>query len=205
MNKAAIGVLISGRGSNFVAIADSIDAGRIPNAEIAVVISNKEDAKGIQVARQRGLQYAISPTKDRKREAQEREVLSILKAFRISLACLAGYMRILSPALVQECRKLGITILNIHPSLLPLFPGEHAHRDVLAAGVKESGCTVHIVDEEVDHGPILVQRRVPVLPGDTEDLLAARVLVQEHLAYTEAINLVLSGDYKVDGRRFVKG
>jgi phosphoribosylglycinamide formyltransferase-1 len=200
-NKTQIGILISGRGSNMVAIADSIDAGRISNAEIAVVISNKAETKGIEVARKRELQTAVLTTKGLPRRSQEREVLAVLEAMEVNLVCLAGYMRILSPEFVRCFRN---RILNIHPSLLPAFPGENAHRDVLAYGAKVSGCTVHIVDEEVDHGPIVVQKSVPVLNDDNEDTLAARVLVQEHIAYTEAINMVLSCDYQVVDRRCVR-
>lgn len=201
-NKTRIGILLSGRGSNFVAIANNIDAEVIPNAEISVVISNKPNTQGIQTAQERGLQTAVVISRGRPRSDQEREVVAILKAFGVKLVCLAGYMRLLSPWFVQQFPN---RILNIHPALLPAFPGNHAHRDTLAHGVKISGCTVHLVDEECDHGPIIVQRSVPVHDSDTEQILSERILQEEHLAYTEAINIVLDGTFKLAPRHLAKG
>ncbi len=196
----SLGILLSGRGSNFVAIADSIDAGRIPDARIAVVISNKADAPGIATARARGLHAVVIPSKGRAREEHDREVVAALKQNGVDLVCLAGYMRLLSPWFVQQFPR---GILNIHPSLLPAFPGLEAQEQAVAYGVKVSGCTVHFVDEELDHGAIIVQKSVPVLDSDDEHALAARILEQEHLAYTEAINIVLRSNFEVAGRRFV--
>jgi phosphoribosylglycinamide formyltransferase-1 len=196
----SLGILLSGRGSNFVAIADSIEAGRIPDARIAVVISNKADAPGIATARQRGLNAVVIPSKGRPREEHDREVVAALKQAGVELVCLAGYMRLLSPWFVQQFPQ---RILNIHPSLLPAFPGLEAQEQAFAYGVKVSGCTVHFVDEELDHGAIIVQKTVPVLDTDDEHTLAERILEQEHVAYTEAINAVLSGKFRVVGRRFV--
>jgi len=193
-----LGILLSGRGSNFVAIADSIDAGRIAGARIAIVISNKADAPGLTTARQRGLNAVIIPSKGRPRAEHDREVVATLKQHSVDLVCLAGYMRLLSPWFVQQFPR---QILNIHPSLLPAFPGLEAQEQAFAYGVKVSGCTVHFVDEELDHGPIIVQRTVVVLDADDEHTLAARILEQEHIAYTEAINLVLGGKFDVTGRR----
>lgn len=198
----SLGILLSGRGSNFVAIADSIDAGRIPDARIAVVISNKADAPGVATARQRGLNAMVIPSKGKSREEHDREVVAALKQNGVELVCLAGYMRLLSPWFVQQFPR---RILNIHPSLLPAFPGLEAQEQAFAYGVKVSGCTVHFVDEELDHGPIIVQKAVCVQDGDDEHSLAARILEQEHLAYTEAIKIVLGGKYLIAGRRLVKG
>jgi phosphoribosylglycinamide formyltransferase-1 len=195
----SLGILLSGRGSNFLAIADSIDAGRIANARIAVVISNKPDAPGIATARQRGLNAIAIPSKGKPREDHDREVVAALKQHSVELICLAGYMRLLSPWFVQQFPHL---ILNIHPSLLPAFPGLEAQEQAFAYGVKVSGCTVHFVDEELDHGAIIVQKTVPVLEGDDERTLSSRILEQEHIAYTEAINIVLSGNFEIGGRRF---
>ena len=197
----SLGILLSGRGSNFVAIADSIDAGRIPDARIAIVISNKADAPGIATARQRGLTAVAIPSKDRPRTEHEREVVAVLKQHNVELVCLAGYMRLLSPWFVQQFPR---RILNIHPSLLPAFPGLEAQEQAFAYGVKVSGCTVHFVDEELDHGPIIVQKTILVLDTDDEHTLSARILEQEHLAYTEAINLVLGRQFEVVGRRCKK-
>jgi len=193
-----LGILLSGRGSNFVAIADSIEAGRIPDARIAVVISNKADAPGISTARQRGLEALVVPSTGRPREEHDREVVAALKQHRVDLVCLAGYMRLLSPWFVQQFPQ---RILNIHPSLLPSFPGLEAQEQAFAYGVKVSGCTVHFVDEELDHGAIIVQKTVPVLDGDDEHTLAERILEHEHVAYSEAIRLVLEGKFEVVGRR----
>jgi phosphoribosylglycinamide formyltransferase-1 len=194
----SLGILLSGRGSNFIAIADSIEAGRIPDARIAVVISNKADAPGIATARQRGLNAMVIPSKGRPREEHDREVVAALKQGGVELVCLAGYMRLLSPWFVQQFPQ---RILNIHPSLLPAFPGLEAQEQAFAYGVKVSGCTVHFVDEELDHGAIIVQKTVPVLDTDDEHTLAERILEQEHVAYTEAINVVLSGNFQITGRR----
>lgn len=196
----SLGILLSGRGSNFVAIADSIDAGRIPNTRIAVVISNKADAPGIATARACGLNAVVIPSKGRPREEHDREVVAALKQNGVELVCLAGYMRLLSPWFVQQFPQ---RILNIHPSLLPAFPGLEAQEQAFAYGVKVSGCTVHFVDEELDHGAIIVQKTVPVLDSDDEHTLAARILEQEHVAYTDAINLVLQGQLEIVGRRLV--
>jgi phosphoribosylglycinamide formyltransferase-1 len=194
----SLGILLSGRGSNFVAIAESIDSGRIPNARIAVVISNKADSPGIAVARQRGLNALVIPSKGRPRAEHDREVVYALEEHKVDLVCLAGYMRLLSPWFVQQFPQ---RILNIHPSLLPAFPGLEAQEQAFAYGVKVSGCTVHFVDEELDHGAIVVQKAIPVLDQDDEHTLAARILEQEHVAYTEAINIVLEGKFEVTGRR----
>jgi phosphoribosylglycinamide formyltransferase-1 len=196
----SLGILLSGRGSNFVAIADSIDAGRIPDARISVVIANKADALGIASARQRGLTARVIPSKGRPREEHDHEVVAALKQHGADLICLAGYMRLLSPWFVQQFPH---RILNIHPSLLPAFPGLEAQEQAFAYGVKISGCTVHFVDEELDHGAIIMQKTVPVLDGDDEHTLAARILEQEHIAYTEAIRIVLNGNFEVVGRRLV--
>jgi phosphoribosylglycinamide formyltransferase 1 len=199
-----LGILLSGRGSNFVAIADSIDAGRIPGARIAVVISNREDAPGLQIARQRGLDALLIPSKGKAREQHDHEVVAALQEHKADLICLAGYMRLLSRWFVQQFPH---RILNIHPSLLPSFPGLEAQLQAFAYGVKVSGCTVHFVDEELDHGAIIIQKTVPVLDTDDEHTLAERILEQEHVAYTEAINVVLEGKFEIAGRRLgrVKG
>src|SRR6202047_3934059 len=197
----SLGILLSGRGSNFVAIADSIDAGRIPDAQIAVVISNRADAPGIATARQRGLNALVIPSKGRPREEHDREVGAALKQNGAELVCLAGYMRLLSPWFVQQFPQ---RILNIHPSLLPAFPGLEAQEQAFAYGVKVSGCTVHFVDEELDHGAIIVQKTVPVLESDDEHTLGSRILEQEHVAYTEAINAVLENRFRTCGRRLVR-
>jgi phosphoribosylglycinamide formyltransferase 1 len=195
-----LGILLSGRGSNFVAIADSIAAGRIPNARIAVVISNRQDAHGLETARQRGLNALAIPSKGKPREDHDREVVAALRDHKVDLVCLAGYMRLLSPWFVQQ---FPARILNIHPSLLPAFPGLEAQQQAFAYGVKVSGCTVHLVDEELDHGAIIVQKTVPVLDSDDEQTLAARILEQEHIAYSEAIKIVLEGKFEIVGRRMV--
>ncbi|MGC2246152.1 MAG: phosphoribosylglycinamide formyltransferase [Terriglobales bacterium] len=195
-----LGILLSGRGSNFVAIADSIDAGRIADARIAVVISNRADAKGIATARQRGLTAMVIPSKGKEREAHEREVVDALDEHQVDLVCLAGYMRMLSLLFVRQFPR---SILNIHPSLLPAFPGLEAQQQAFAYGVKVSGCTVHFVDEELDHGAIIVQKTVSVLDSDDAHTLADRILKQEHAAYTQAINMVLEGKFEIVGRRLV--
>ena len=195
-----IGVLLSGRGSNFEAIAMNVAAGKIPGARIAVVVSNKADAGGLQTARQMGIPTLAILSKGKDREAHDREVVAALKAHEVDLVCLAGYMRLLSPWFVRQFPR---RILNIHPSLLPAFPGLEAQQQAFAYGVKVSGCTVHFVDEELDHGAIVVQKAVPVMEGDDEHSLAARILEQEHVAYSEAINIVLGGEFRVEGRRVV--
>ena len=196
-----IGILLSGRGSNFVAIANSIDAGRIPGARIAVVISNRPDAPGVEIARQRGLDARVIPSKGKQREEHDREVVGVLKEKNVELVCLAGYMRLLSAWFVQQFPN---RILNIHPALLPSFPGLEGQKQALEYGVKVSGCTVHFVDEQLDHGAILVQRAVPVYDSDDEHTLADRILEQEHIAYSEAIRIVLEGNYEIVGRRMVR-
>ena len=195
-----LGILLSGRGSNFVAIADAIAAGRIPDARIAVVISNRPEAPGIEVARRRGLKALVIPSKGKPREEHDREVVGALRQHQVELVCLAGYMRLLSPWFVQQFAQ---RVLNIHPSLLPAFPGLEAQQQAFDYGAKLSGCTVHFVDEHLDHGPILVQRAVPVLEGDDAHALADRILAQEHQAYSEAIRLVLEGHWEIVGRRVV--
>jgi len=196
-----LGILLSGRGSNFVALADGIAEGRISDARIAVVISNRADAPGLETARHRGLNALVIPSKGKPREEHDREVVSALLDNQVDLICLAGYMRLLSPWFV---RQFPGKILNIHPSLLPAFPGLEAQQQALAYGVKVTGCTVHFVDEELDHGAIIVQKIVPVLDTDDERTLAARILEQEHIAYSEAIRIVLEGKYKIAGRRIVQ-
>ena len=195
-----LGILLSGRGSNFEAIADSIEAGRL-EAEIAVVISNSPRAKGLERARHRGLRAVCIPSKAMERESYDRLVVAELRDARVELVCLAGFMRLLSSYFVAEFPQ---RILNIHPSLLPSFPGLEAQAQALEHGVKYTGCTVHFVDERLDAGPVLVQKAVPVLDSDSEQTLAARILEQEHVAYTEAIRLVLSGDFRVEGRRVLR-
>lgn len=195
-----LGILLSGRGSNFEAIADSIQSGRLA-AEIAIVISNRADAAGLDSARRRGLNAVLIPSKGRVREEHDAEVVSALQQAGVDLVCLAGYMRLLSPAFV---RAFPHRILNIHPSLLPAFAGVDAHKQAIEYGVKVSGCTVHFVDEHLDRGPIILQKIVPVLESDDDHSLAARILEQEHIAYSEAIGMVLSGEYEVQGRRVVR-
>jgi phosphoribosylglycinamide formyltransferase-1 len=197
-----LGILLSGRGSNFVAIADSIAAGRIPDARISMVVSNRADAPGLETARQRGLKALAISSKGKPREEHDREVVAALLQNKVDLVCLAGYMRLLSPWFV---RQFPAKILNIHPSLLPAFPGLEAQQQAFAYGVKVTGCTVHFVDEELDHGAIVVQKTVPVLDSDDEQTLSARILEQEHVAYTEAIKIVLEGKFRISGRRFVRG
>jgi len=196
-----LGILLSGRGSNFVAIADSIAAGRIRDARIAVVISNRADAPGLEIARQRGLNALVISSKGKPREEHDREVAAALLENKVDLICLAGYMRLLSPWFVRQFPQ---RILNIHPSLLPAFPGLEAQQQAFVYGVRVSGCTVHFVDEELDHGAIIVQKTVPVLDSDDERTLATRILEQEHIAYTEAIKIVLERKFVIVGRRMLK-
>jgi phosphoribosylglycinamide formyltransferase 1 len=200
MSEARLGILLSGRGSNFLAIADSINQGRIPAAKIAVVISNRRDAPGIDAARNLGIPAEVIEPAGRKRAEHDAEIVAVLRKYQVDLVCLAGYMRLLSADFV---RAFPQRILNIHPSLLPAFPGLEAQRQALEYGATVSGCTVHFVDEELDHGVIILQKAVPVLPEDDEHTLSARILEQEHLLYANAINRVLSGKYHVAGRRFV--
>jgi phosphoribosylglycinamide formyltransferase-1 len=194
-----LGILISGRGSNFLAIADSIEYGKL-DAEIAVVLSNHPDAPGLNLARERGLNAVAMPSRGLDREVYDRQIIAELRGAEVELVCLAGYMRILSGHFIREFHQ---RILNIHPSLLPAFPGLDAQHQAVAHGVKVSGCTVHFVDEGLDSGPILKQAVVPVLDEDTAESLAARILKEEHRIYTEAIALVLSGRYRIEGRRVV--
>ena len=198
--KKRIGVLLSGRGSNFEALADSVAAGRIPNADISVVISHREGAAGIDRARARGIDARIIPSKGLNREAYDRQIVAILKEKRIDLVCLAGYMRLLSSYFVQAFRN---RILNIHPSLLPAFPGLEAQRQALEHGVKFAGCTVHFVDENLDAGPIVLQAAVPVRDNDTVESLSERILAEEHRSYSEAVRIVLEGRYRIEGRRVI--
>src|SRR5215813_8866910 len=186
-NLKKLGILLSGRGSNFEAIADSIQDGRL-KAEIAIVISHRADAPGLESARRRGLKTRLIPSKGRVREEHDAEVAAALKEAGVDFICLAGYMRLLSPEFV---RAFPNRILNIHPSLLPAFPGLDAQKQALEHGVKISGCTVHLVDEELDHGPIILQRPVPVLDDDTVDTLSARILEQEHKLYPEAVASIM--------------
>ena len=196
--KKRIGVLLSGRGSNFEALAESVAAGRIPNAEIVIVIGNREDAPGLEKARARGIPARAMPSKGLEREAYDRQVVAVLREHGVDLVCLAGYMRLLSRHFVTAFPQ---RILNIHPSLLPTFPGLEAQRQALEHGVKFSGCTVHFVDENLDAGPIILQAVVPVEDGDTPETLAARVLREEHRIYSEAVRIVLEGRYRIQGRR----
>jgi phosphoribosylglycinamide formyltransferase-1 len=195
-----LGILLSGRGSNFLAIADAIAQGRLANASIAVVISNRRDALGIAAARSAGFTTEVIEPRGRKRAEHDAEIIASLMAHQVDLVCLAGYMRLLSPEFV---RAFPQRILNIHPSLLPAFPGLEAQRQALEYGVTVSGCTVHFVDEELDHGVIVLQKTVPVLAEDDEHTLATRILAQEHVAYAEAIDRVISGKYRFAGRRYV--
>jgi phosphoribosylglycinamide formyltransferase-1 len=196
-----LGILLSGRGSNFLAIAESIRTGKLKGAEIAVVISNVAGAAGLSAAQRLGLPHAVLESKGRKREEHDADVIASLRAHNVDLVCLAGYMRLLSP---QFIAAFPSRILNIHPSLLPAFPGLEAQEQAFAYGVKITGCTVHFVDEELDHGAIIVQRAIPVLDSDDENSLAERILAEEHLAYTEAIARVVSGEYEIRGRKYVK-
>ena len=194
-------MLLSGRGSNFEALADSIAAGRIPNAEIVLVVSNREGAPGIEKARERAIPARVIPSKGLEREAYDRLVVAALEEARPDLVCLAGFMRLLSPYFVEHFRG---RILNIHPSLLPAFPGLEAQRQALEHGVKFAGCTVHFVDENLDAGPIVLQAVVPIRDDDTPETLAARILDEEHRVYAEAVRIVLEGDYRIEGRRVIR-
>ena len=198
--KKRIGVLLSGRGSNFEALADSVSAGRIPGAEIALVLSNRVGAPGIERARARGLDTRVIPSKGLERETYDRQVVAALREANVELVCLAGYMRLLSPYFVAAFSQ---RILNIHPSLLPSFPGLESQKQALDYGVKFAGCTVHFVDENLDAGPIVLQAVVSVDGGDDEGTLSARILKEEHRIYSEAVRIVLEGKYKIEGRRVI--
>lgn len=198
-----LGILLSGRGSNFLAIHRAIADGRIRDAEIAVVISNKPEAPGLAAARELELTALAIPQEGKgpeAREAHDARMLTALKDYGVELVCLAGYMRIITPAFVEAFPN---RILNVHPSLLPAFPGLDAQHQAYEYGTKVAGCTVHFVDEAVDHGVIILQKTVPVLDEDTAETLSARILEQEHIAYPEAIARVLSGRYRVEGRRYL--
>src|SRR5260370_4665418 len=196
-----IGVLLSGRGSNFEALADSVAAGRIPGAEIGVVVSKREGAAGIDKGKERKIAARVIPSKGLEREAYDRRVVAVLNEHKVDLVCLAGYMRLLSPFFVASFPN---RILNIHPSLLPSFPGLESQRPALEYGVKFAGCTVHFVDESLDAGPIILQATVPVLDEDTETTLSEKILKEEHRIYSEAVRIVLEGKYKIEGRRVLK-
>jgi phosphoribosylglycinamide formyltransferase-1 len=192
-----LGILLSGRGSNFEAIADSVAAGRI-QAEIAAVISNRPAARGLEIASERGLPRLCIPSKDVPREEYDRQLVAELKNHGVDLVCLAGFMRLLT---AEFCEAFPMRILNIHPSLLPAFPGLDAQKQALEHGVKITGCTVHFVDPQLDAGPIVLQAAVPVLENDTADSLSARILVEEHRIYSQAISIVLAGRWRIEGRR----
>lgn len=200
MNKR-IGVLLSGRGSNFEALADSVQAGRIPGAQIAIVISNQPDAPGLKKAEARAIPNRMIPSKGLQREAYDRQVVAVLQEYKVDLICLAGYMRLLSPYFVAAFPG---KILNIHPSLLPSFPGLESQRQALEHGVKFAGCTVHFVDENLDAGPIILQAVVPVLDSDDEHGLSQRILKEEHRIYSEAVKIVLEGKWRIEGRRVLR-
>src|ERR1700675_2073798 len=196
-----IGVLLSGRGSNFEALADSLSASRIPNAEIAIVISNREGAPGIDRAKTRGLATRVIPSKGLERETYDHQVVAVLNDHKVDLVCLAGYMRLLSPYFVASFPN---RILNIHPSLLPSFPGLESQRQALEYGVKFAGCTVHFVDENLDAGPIVLQATVPIRDDDTPDTLSEKILREEHRIYSEAVKIILDGRFKIEGRRVIQ-
>lgn len=198
--KKRIGVLLSGRGSNFEALAESVAAGRIPSAEIAIVISNREGAPGIDRARARGIETCVIPSKGLERQAYDRQVVAALQEKKVDLVCLAGFMRLLSPYFIAAFPG---RILNIHPSLLPAFPGLEAQRQALEYGVKFTGCSVHFVDENLDAGPIITQAVVPVRDDDTVESLSERILKEEHRVYSEAVRVVLEGRFRVEGRRVI--
>ncbi len=195
-----VGVLLSGRGSNFEALAESVAAGQIPNAEIAIVVSNRENAPGLERARARGIEARAIPSKGLEREGYDKLVAAALLEKKVDLVCLAGYMRLLSPYFVAAFPQ---RILNIHPSLLPAFPGLEAQRQALEHGAKFSGCTVHFVDENLDAGPIVLQAAVPIEDGDTVETLSERILREEHRIYSEAVQIVLEGRYRIENRRVI--
>jgi phosphoribosylglycinamide formyltransferase-1 len=196
-----LGVLLSGRGSNFLAIAESIRTGNLPNVEIAIVLSNVADAPGIIAARDLNLPTAVYVSKGRPRTDHDADLIASLREHKVDLVCLAGYMRLLSPQFIAAFPN---RILNIHPSLLPAFPGLDAQQQAFDYGAKVTGCTVHFVDEHLDHGAIILQRAIHVLDKDDAHSLADRILAEEHIAYTEAIARVASGDYEIQGRRYLK-
>lgn len=196
-----LGILISGRGSNMLALADAIRERRISGAELSLVVSDKRDAAGLALARERGLKTLVIERGGRARQEHDREMVAALREHQVDIVCLAGYMRLLSGYFIDAYRN---RILNIHPSLLPSFPGLNPHKKVLESGVKWTGCTVHFVDETLDGGPIIAQRTVPVLPGDTEESLAARILEQEHQLYAEAVELIVNGKIEVVGQRVLR-
>jgi phosphoribosylglycinamide formyltransferase 1 len=199
--KKRIGVLLSGRGSNFEALAESVAAGRIPGAEIVIVISNQPDALGLKKAEARGIAARMIPSKGLQREAYDRQVTAVLQEYKVDLICLAGYMRLLSPYFVSAFPR---KILNIHPSLLPSFPGLESQKQALEHGVKFAGCTVHFVDENLDAGPIIQQAVVPVLDDDDEHTLSERILREEHRIYSEAVSFILEGKWRIVGRRVLR-
>jgi phosphoribosylglycinamide formyltransferase 1 len=199
--KKRLGVLLSGRGSNFEALADSVAAGRIPDAQVAIVIANREGAQGIDSAAARGVPTLVLPSRGLEREVYDRQVVAALRENKVDLVCLAGYMRLLSPYFVQSFPQ---RILNIHPSLLPSFPGLESQRQAIEYGVKFAGCTVHFVDENLDAGPIILQSVVPVLDSDTEDSLSEKILREEHRIYSQAVKIVLEGRFKIEGRRVIQ-
>jgi len=196
-----LGILISGRGSNMLALAEAIRDGRIPNTEIAIVVSDKANAPGIERAKELGIKTQIVERRRRSREDHDRETLKVLKSHQVDFVCLAGYMRVLSAYFLEEFRD---RILNIHPSLLPAFPGLNAQLQAIEHGVKWTGCTVHFVDETLDGGPIIAQRAIPVTEDDTEESLSARILEQEHQLYPDAVAFVVSGKYELAGRRVLR-
>ncbi|WP_109486195.1 phosphoribosylglycinamide formyltransferase [Occallatibacter savannae] len=196
-----LGILLSGRGSNFLAIARNIREGKLPNVEIAVVISNVADAPGLSAAKDLGLPTALYVSKARPRADHDADLISCLRDYNVDLVCLAGYMRLLSPGFIAAFPN---RILNIHPSLLPAFPGLDAQQQAFDYGVKVAGCTVHFVDEHLDHGAIILQRAIPVLESDDAHSLSERILVEEHIAYTEAVSRVAGGEYEIQGRRYIK-
>jgi phosphoribosylglycinamide formyltransferase 1 len=199
--KKRIGVLLSGRGSNFEALAESVATGNIPGAEIAIVISNQPDALGLKRAEARGIAARMIPSKGLQREAYDRQVTAVLQEYKVDLICLAGYMRLLSPYFVSAFPQ---KILNIHPSLLPSFPGLESQKQALEHGVKFAGCTVHFVDENLDAGAIIQQAIVPVLDSDDEHALSERILKEEHRIYSEAVKLILEGKWRIEGRRVLR-
>lgn len=198
--KPRLGILLSGRGSNFEAIAEAIGSGEI-DAEIAIVLSNRSNAAGLEKAAARGLPHACLPSKGLEREEYDRRLVARLREANVDLVCLAGFMRLLSSYFVEQFPE---RVLNIHPSLLPSFAGLEAQHQALEYGVKYTGCTVHFVDQYMDSGPIIAQAVVPILDDDTEDTLSARVLAEEHKIYAEAVRLVLSGNYRIAGRRVLR-
>jgi phosphoribosylglycinamide formyltransferase-1 len=193
-----IGILISGRGSNMVAIVEAVQSGRIPDSEVVVVLSDKKSAQGLERAKERGIETVVVARNGRARVEHDAEIVAELKKRNVELVCLAGYMRLLSSDFV---RAFPDRIVNIHPSLLPAFPGLDAQRQAIEYGVKISGCTVHFVDDDLDHGAIILQKTVEVTDEDTAETLSARILEQEHALYVEALKHIAEGKIKIDGRR----